>query len=99
MFLGKNKKIDDTELVWAISEALDIANTEVIVRNIPVTVFCESQRALGAIALPFTCQEHWFLRGFIHQKNAELQNNGGFMLGQPSHFLSARSDLGPSGKP
>lgn len=58
--MGKNKKIDDTMLLWAISEALDIANTEIIVRNIPVTVFCDSQRALSEIALPLHAKSTGF---------------------------------------
>ena len=75
MFLGKNKEIVDVEL-WAILEALNIANRTAIVRNILVTIFCDSQKALDVIALPFTCKKHRFLRGIIHQKTRELQNKG-----------------------
>lgn len=50
MFLGKNKEILDAEL-WAISEALDIAKKTNNMGNIPMTIFCDSQRALKAIAL------------------------------------------------
>lgn len=50
-FWGKNKDIINAEL-RVILEALDMA---------PITIFCDSQKALKAIALPLTCQENWVL--------------------------------------
>ena len=55
--IGKNKDILDAEL-WEISEALDIAKKKASVGNTPIEVFCDSQKALKAIALPLTCQEN-----------------------------------------
>lgn len=74
-FLGKNKEIIDAEL-WAILEALDIANQTGISRNIPIKIFCDSQKALNAIAHLSTCQEYRFLRGLTYQRTEKLQNNG-----------------------
>lgn len=48
-----------------IFEALDMANQTGISRNIPLKFFCDSQKALKAIARPSTCQDHRFLRGLI----------------------------------
>lgn len=59
MFLGKAKEILDAEL-WAISEALAIAKKTVNVGNTPITIFCDSQKVLKAIALPPTYQENRF---------------------------------------
>ncbi len=75
VFLEKNKEIVDAEL-WAILEALDIAHKTANTRNIPVTIFCGSQKALNAIALPSACQEHRFLRSLIYQRTEKLQSNG-----------------------
>ena len=47
-YLGKNKEISDAEL-WAILVALDIASKTGIGRDISVTIFCDSQKALNAI--------------------------------------------------
>ncbi len=59
IFLGKNKEILDAEL-WAISEALGIAEKMPANSKTPVTIFSDSQRALRAIGLPFTSQENQF---------------------------------------
>ena len=75
MFLGKNKEIVDAEL-WAILEALDIAHKTATVRNIQITIFSDSQKALKAIALPSAYQEYRFLRSLIYQKTEKLQSNG-----------------------
>lgn len=56
MFLGKYKEILDAEL-WAILEALDIAKKTTNIGNMPITIFCDLQRALKAIVLPPTYQE------------------------------------------
>ena len=72
--LGKNKEILDAEL-WAISEALDIAEKIANPRT-PVTILSDSQKALRAIALPFTSQENCFLRSHVYQKMEELQRTG-----------------------
>ena len=74
-YLGKNKEIVDAGL-WAISEALDIANKSGIGSDIPVTIFCDSQKALNTIARPSTCQEYRFLRDLIYKRTEELQSNG-----------------------
>ena len=74
-YLGKNKEIVDAEL-WAISEALDIANKSGIDSDIPVTILCDSQKALNATARPSTCQEYRFLRDLICKRTEELQSNG-----------------------
>ena len=74
-YLGKNKEIVDAEL-WAILEALDIANTSAIGSEVPVTIFCDSQKALNAIAHPSTCQEYRFLRDLIYKRTETLHRNG-----------------------
>lgn len=75
VFLEKNKEIVDAEL-WAIWEVLDIANGKAIVINIPVTIFCDSKKALNAIAFRSSkCKKHEFLKDFIYQKNSKLQSN------------------------
>lgn len=73
--MRKNKEIVDAEL-WAILEALDIANTSAIGRDVPVTIFCDSQKALIAISRPSTCQEYRFLRDLIYRRAEDLQRNG-----------------------
>ena len=45
-------------------------------KNTPVTILCDSQKALTAIALPFTSQEDGVLRGLVYQKTEELQHSG-----------------------
>lgn len=74
-YLRKNKKIVDAEL-WAILEALDIANKTGIGSDIPVTIFCDSQKTLNAIARLSAGQEYRFLRDLIYKRIEELQING-----------------------
>ena len=50
IFLGKNNEILDADL-WAILEALDTVKRIAKAKNTPVTILCDSQKA---IALPFT---------------------------------------------
>ncbi len=75
IFLGKNKEILDAELC-AILEALDIVKKIANAKNTPVIILCDSQKALGAIALPFTSQKDRFLIGLVYQKTEELQHSG-----------------------
>ena len=71
-FLGKNKEILDAEL-WAIWKALEIELKETKnTRGIPVTVFCDSQRALEAIKRPLSWKETRFLRGMIYSTAKKL---------------------------
>ena len=52
IFLGKNKEILDVEL-WAIWKALEIALRETTnMKNVPVTLFYDSQKALKEIIRP-----------------------------------------------
>ena len=74
-YLGKNQEIVDAEL-WAILEALDIANKSAIGSDVPVTIFCDSQKALIAIARPSTCQKYRFLRDLIYKRTEDLHRNG-----------------------
>lgn len=48
VFLGKNKKVLDAEL-WAILKGLEIALKILHKRDTPVTIFCDSQKALKVI--------------------------------------------------
>ena len=76
VFLGKNKEILDAEL-WAISDALVIAIRETSnANNTPITIFCDSQKALQAIQHPPSHKENRFLRGQIYHKAKKLQNIG-----------------------
>lgn len=49
--LEKTRRYFDAEL-WAISEALGIARKTVNAGNTPITIFCDSQKALRAVVLP-----------------------------------------------
>lgn len=64
IFLGKNKEILDAEL-WVIFEALIIAEKMANSRA-SVTIFSDSQKALKAIAPPFTSEENRFLRSQVY---------------------------------
>ena len=76
VFLAKNKEILDAEL-WAILEALGVAKKETLNGwNTPITIFCDSQKALKTIQHPPIHQENRFLRSLIYQKTGELQSNG-----------------------
>lgn len=59
-FLGKNKEVLNAK-ICAVSEVLDIVKKRINMVNKQVTIFCDSQKALKAIALPLTCQENRFL--------------------------------------
>ena len=107
MFLGKNKEILDAEL-WAISEALDIA-LKIANPRTPITIFSDSQKALRAIALPFTSQENRFLRSLVYQKTEILQRTGhpfifqwvpghSGLIGNEKPNLSARNRAERGGK-
>ena len=48
MFLGKNKEALDAEL-WAILKALEVALKVLAEKEAPVTIFCDSQKALRTI--------------------------------------------------
>ena len=84
IFLGKNKEILDAEL-WAILEALGIA--EKANPRAPVIILSDSQKALKAIALPFTSQENRFVRSRIYQKMEKLRQTRHLITFQwiPSH--------------
>ncbi len=43
--------------------------------NTPITIFCDSQKALKAIRYPFSHNENRFLREQIYDKAKKLQNN------------------------
>ena len=73
--MGKNKEILDAEL-WAIWEALGIAEKITANFEVSVTIFSDSQRALKAIGLPGTSQENRFLRSQVYQKTEKLQQTG-----------------------
>ena len=75
VFLGKNKEVLDAEL-RAILKGLEIALKILHERDAPVTIFCESQKALEVIQQIDSCNENRFLRNPIYQKAAELQRNG-----------------------
>lgn len=76
IFLRKNKEVLDAEL-WAVVKALEIAEKETEnTREIPVTIFCDSQKALKAIQhSPFYKDNH-FLRGIIYHTARQLQEQG-----------------------
>ena len=74
-YLGKNKKIGDAEL-WAILMALDIASKMGIGCDIPVMIFCDSQKALNTIVRPSIYHEYRFVRDLIYKRIEELQSNG-----------------------
>lgn len=54
MFLEKNKEVFDKEM-WIILEALDIIRKIVNFKNTTITIFCNLQKVLKAIAFSFTC--------------------------------------------
>lgn len=58
-------------------DALDIAIQETsIANNTPITIFCDSQKALQAIQHPPSHKENRFLREQIYHKAKKLQNIG-----------------------
>ena len=79
IFLGKNKEILDEEL-WAISNALDIVAKKTLnTRDIPITIFCDSQKALRVIEHSLYHKESRFLKGLIYKKAKKLENNGHYV--------------------
>ena len=69
VFLGKNKEVLDAEL-WAISNALDIAAKKTSNdKGVPITIFCDSQKALRAIENSPYHKETRFLRSLIYEKS------------------------------
>ena len=76
VFLGRNKEVLDAEL-WAISNALEIATKETLnTGNTPITIFCDSQKALQAIQRPYFHKENRFLRGQIYHRAKILHSTG-----------------------
>ena len=74
-FSRKNKEILEAEL-WAILKSLEVAKNTEFAGNTSVTVFCDSQTALKAIALPPAAQQNRVLRGLIRQKTEDLERTG-----------------------
>ena len=72
VFLGKNKEILDAEL-WAISIALDVAAKETLDANAPVTIFCDSQKALKVIGNPSSHKENRFLSSVVNSPSGPVQ--------------------------
>ena len=73
--LGRNKEILDIEL-WAILKALDIAAKKTQnITNAPVTIFCDSQKALRVIEHPPSQKRNWFLRDSIYKRTKKLESN------------------------
>lgn len=76
VFLGKNKEVLDAELL-AISDVLDIAAKETLnIKNVLVTIFCDSQEALRVIKHPPLHERNRFLEGFINEKTKRFESNG-----------------------
>ena len=90
VFLGKNKEVLDAEL-WAISKGFETASKILNNRNMPVTIFCDLQKALKAIQHTDNTHynENWFLRNLTYQKAKELRRNG--------HLVAIRWVPGHSG--
>ena len=66
--MGENKEILDAEQ-WAISNALDIAAKKTLnAKDIPITIFCDSQKVLRAIEHSSYHKENRFFRGLITKK-------------------------------
>ena len=71
--------------LWAISNALDIAGKEILnSKVVPITIFCESQKALREIEHSPYHKENRFLRGFIYEKVEELKSNGNLLNHTPA---------------
>lgn len=81
IFLGENKEILDPDL-WAISEALDIAE-KIANPKMPVTIWSDSHKALRAIGLLCTSQGNLLLRGHVF-----LKKNGETSADRTSHYIS-----------
>ena len=73
VFFGKNKEVLDAELS-AILDVLKFATKETRnAKDIPITIFCDSQKALIAIQHAPSQRENRYLRGLIYDKARELQ--------------------------
>ena len=90
---GKKKEILDGELyaeLWAFSNALDIAVEKTLnAKDVPITIFCDSQKALRAIEHSPYHKENRFLRSLIYEKAEKFENNG--------HYIAIRWIPGHSG--
>ena len=86
--LRKNKEALDTEL-WAILKALEVALKVLDKKEAPVTIFCDSQRALRTIQSTASCNKNRFLRNLIYHKAGKLQRDG--------HLVAIRWIPGHSG--
>ena len=90
---GKKKEILDGELyaeLWAFSNALGIAVKKTLnAKDVPITVSCDSQKALRAIEHSPYHKENQFLRSLIHEKAEKFENNG--------HYIAIRWIPGHSG--
>lgn len=65
VFPGKNMEIVDAEQC-VISITLDITAKKTLNANdIPVTIFCDSQKALKVVRSPISYKKNRFLRGLI----------------------------------
>ncbi len=89
-FLGKNKEVLDAEL-WAISEALVVATKEIQnSKDAPITVFCDSQKALKAIQHTPSEKENRYVRDLIYNRARQLQKRGHSIV---FRWIPAHSDL------
>ena len=67
-------------------------------RDAPVTIFCDSQKALKAIQHASSCNENRFLRNLIYQKAGDFQRNGHLVAirwipGHPGLTGNEKADL------
>lgn len=76
IFLGLNKEILDVKL-WAISEASVIATKEIQhSKDTPITVFCDSPKALIAIQYTLSGNKNCYLRDVIYNRARKFQKGG-----------------------
>lgn len=75
VFLGKNQEVLDAGL-WAILKGLEIAFKILQERDAPVTIFCDSQKALKAIQQIDSCNKNRLLRNLIYQNVGKVHCNG-----------------------
>ena len=89
-FLGKNKEVLDAELS-AILDVLKFATKETRnAKDIPITIFCDSQKALIAIQHAPSQRENRYLRGLIYDKARELRESGHSIV---FRWIPGHSDL------
>ena len=79
VFLGKNKEILDAELRATLSTLEIAAKKELNSKDVPITIFCDSQKALRANEHSLYHKENWFLRGLIYENAEKLKNNGHYV--------------------